>query len=203
MDYREKLTALEWGWVYEKTGISARRGKGHMEPGDEKRLKVAAEVAVKAREADEALLRMKQVEEEVREEVRSEALSAGVSREDLELAEEAIAAMDDAFKAGKGEEEAKMAMAGAMAKVRGRSMSKEGARRREDKESGDRRSRRREDKKKEKEEEEEEEEKKEDRDKRQREERERKKKEEEERRRKEDRKLERGTKKGRGKGRRN
>ena len=97
-----------------------------------------------------------------------------------------------------GRERTKVAVAEKMVKERGRSFSRSGARRVEDDESRERRLRRKEEKRKE----EEDEKKKKEEGGQKQAEVEKKKKEEEERRKKEDKKLEKGCKKEKGRGRR-
>ena len=135
--------------------------------------------------------------EKTRKEVIGEALRAGISEEELEVADAALRAMGVKFgeRDAKGRERAKLELAKGMAKKRGRSLVRGGARRKEDDESCERKSRRREERKKEEEEErkrkEEEEEEERKRHVRQRQ------REDEEKRRREDKKLEKGK---RGKG---
>ena len=174
-------------------------------------LEVVAEAYVRARvsddfarrsqevgaEADAAKKRMEEALEKTRKEVIGEALKAGISEEELEAADVALRAMGVKFGESEviGRERAKIELAKGMAKERGRSLVRGGARRKEDDESSERKSRRREERKREEEEErkkkEEEEEEERKRHVRQRQ------REDEEKRRREDKKLEKGK---RGKG---
>ena len=171
-------------------------------------LEVAAEAFIRARESDEfarrsqeigaeadaAKRRMEAALERTRKEVIGEALKAGISEEELEAADVALRAMGVEFGESEviGRERAKVELAKGIAKERGRSMVRGGARRKEDDESGERKSRRREERKKEEEEERKKKEEKEEEE-RKRQERQREK-DDDERRRKEDRKLEKGRK---------
>ena len=190
-------------------GVNARGKK--MSKEEREALEAAAEAFIRARESDEfarrsneigaeadaAQERMKEALERTRREVRREALRAGISEGELEAADLALRAMGVEFGESEviGRERAKVELAKGIAKERGRSMVRGGARRKEDDESGERKSRRREEKKKE---EEEERKKKEEEEKEERRRRERQReRDEEERRRREDKKLEKGR---RGKG---
>ena len=171
-------------------------------------MEVAAEAFVRARESDEfarrsqeigaeadaAKARMKEALEKTRREVRREALRAGISEGELEAADLALRAMGVEFGESEviGRERAKVELAKGIAKERGRSTVRGGARRKEDDESNERKSRRREERRKEEDEERKKKDKEEEEERRRRERQ--REKDEEERRRKEDKKLEKGRK---------
>ena len=121
-----------------------------------------------------------------------EAMKAGITEEELEAADVALRAMGVEFSERdvKGREKAKVELAKGMARERGRSLVRGGARRKEDDESRERKSRRREEKKREEEEEKKKKEEEEEEEKK-RQERQRRR-DDEERRRREDKKLEKG-----------
>ena len=198
----------ERSWLCSHTGVKERK---KMSKEVLETLEVVAEAYVRARESDDfarrsqevgaeadaAKKRMEEALEKTRKEVIGEALKAGISEEELEAADVALRAMGVKFGESEviGRERAKIELAKGMAKERGRSLVRGGARRKEDDESSERKSRRREERKREEEEErkkkEEEEEEERKRHVRQRQ------REDEEKRRREDKKLEKGK---RGKG---
>ena len=202
-DYWGELNEEERGHVCYHTGVKERKKVTEEEM---KKLRIASEAFVKAREskwqaekskrmaeeADEARERLEALEEQTRQEVIGAALRAGISEGELEAADAALRASGLRFgeRDVKGREMAKVELAKGLAKERGRSLSRVGARRKEDDESRERRSRRREERKKE---EEEEERRKEEKEKEERERHERqRRRDDDERRRKEDRRLEKG-----------
>ena len=200
-DYWGELNDEEREHVCYHTGVKDRK---RVTEEERKVLEISAEAFVKSREAvwmaeeaKEAREKMEELEEQTRKEVIGEALRAGVTEGELEAADAALRVSGLKFgeRDVKGRERAKVELAKGMAKERGRSLSRGGARRKEDDESRERRSRRREERKRE---EEEEQRRKEEKEKEEKEKLERqRRRDDDERRRREDKKMEKG-KKGKG-----